>query len=161
MNPALIGTLIVASQFLAALALLFIAGRLIRHGLFRTETPSRLLRELQPLEDRLVEFCARSEAASGTLSALAAHRKPLRMRTIAQDVPLEEDPAVAVWAALCLLRVAGLVRMSRRGVMITEAGREVHRRIGRTLAASIPVSDAPRAGIAPDQGFEPGLRSAA
>src|SRR6202011_5247242 len=107
MNPALFGLVIIASQFLVALALLFVAGSLIRIDLNRADAadsrfakrPSRFIRDLRGLEDTLVKFFACSTESCLILSVLVAHRKPLL-----------------------------LVRMSRHGFLVTEVGREVHRR---------------------------------
>jgi hypothetical protein len=144
MNPALFGLVIIASQFLVALALLFIAGSLIRIDLNRAEAadsrfakiPSRFIRDLRALKDALVEFFARSNESCRILSVLVAHRKPLRLAAIAQEVQLETDrrrepyaPMSIAWAVLCILQVSGLVRMSLRGFLVTEVGREVYRRI--------------------------------
>jgi hypothetical protein len=132
MNPALFGVVIIAAQFLLALALLFVAGLLIRIDLNRAEAadsrfvkrPPRLIRDLRGLQDALVEFFARSTESCLILSVLVAHRKPLRLATIAQE------------AVLCILQVSGFVRMSRHGFLVTQVGREVHRRIEGNSAIS-------------------------
>ena len=145
MNPVLFGLVIIASQFLLALALLFIAGLLIRIDLNRAEAadsrlakiPSRFIRDLRALKVALVEFFARSNESRHILTVLVAHRKPLRLSAIAQEVQLETDqsrePYVLsmsiAWAILWILQVSGLVRMSLHGFLITEVGREVCRRI--------------------------------
>jgi hypothetical protein len=145
MNPALFGLVIIASQFLVALALLFIAGSLIRIDLNRAEAadsrfakiPSRFIRDLRALKDALVEFFTRSNESCRILSVLVAHRKPLRLSAIAQKVQLETDrrrepyilPMSIAWAVLWILQVSGLVRMSLHGFLVTEVGREVYRRI--------------------------------
>jgi hypothetical protein len=152
MNPALFGLVIIASQLLVALALLFVAGSLIRIDLNRAEAAdsrfakilSRFIRDLRALEDALVEFLARSKESCRILSVLVAHRKPLRLAAIAQEVQLEKDPRresyvlpmSIAWAVLCILQVSGLVRMSRHGFRVTEVGREVHRRIEGNSAIS-------------------------
>ena len=101
MNPALFGVVIIAAQFLLAFV----------------KRPPRLIRDLRGRQDALVEFFARSTESCRVLSVLLAHRKPLRLATIAQE------------AVLCILQVSGFVRMSRRGFLVTQVGREVHRRI--------------------------------
>jgi hypothetical protein len=101
MNPALFGLVIIASQFLLALALLFIAGLLIRIDLNRAEAadsrlakiPSRFIRDLRALKDAIVEFFARSNESRHILTVLVAHRKPLRLSAIAQEVQLETTRA--------------------------------------------------------------------
>jgi hypothetical protein len=145
MNPVLFGLVIIASQFLLALALLFTAGSLIRIDLNQAEAadsrlakiPSRFIRDLRALKDALVEFFARSNESRRILSVLLARRKPLRLSAIAQEVQLETDrrrepyvlPMSIAWAILWILQVSGLVRMSLHGFLITEVGREVYRRI--------------------------------
>jgi hypothetical protein len=107
MNPALFGIVIIVAQFLVALALLFVAGSLNGIDLNRAEAadsrfvkrPSRFIRDLRGLEDALVKLFARSTESCLILRVLVAHRKPLL-----------------------------LVRMSRHGFLVTEVGREVHRR---------------------------------
>ena len=99
MNPALFGLAIIASQFLLALALLFVAGSLIRIDLNRAEAadsrfakiPSRFVRDLRALKDALVEFFARSNESCRILSVLVAQRKPLRLSAIVQEIQLETD----------------------------------------------------------------------
>ena len=132
MNPALFAVVIIAAQFLVALALLFVAGSLIGIDQNRAEAadsrfvkrPSRFIRDLRRLQDALVEFFARSTESCRVLSVLLAHRKPLRLTTITQE------------AVLCILQVSGFVRMSRHGFLVTQVGREVHRRIEGNSAFS-------------------------
>jgi hypothetical protein len=170
MNQTLFGVLIFASQFLVALTLLFAAGSLIRidlnwaraAGRRFAKRPSRLLRDPRSLEEALVEFFARSKEFSHILSVLIAHRKPLRVGTIVQEVRLEQDrlrednvlPVSIAGAALCIMQVAGLVRMSRHGFLITEVGREIHRRIEDDSAISAEDYGTPR-------GARTGMASAA
>ena len=145
MNPALFTIVIIASPFLLALALFFVAGRLIRIDLNRAgsadstfaKRPLRFIRDLRALEDALVEFFARSNESRRILSVLVAHRKPLCFAAIAQEMQPEKDrrckayvlPISIAWPVLCILQVSGLVRMSRHGFLLNEVGREVHRRI--------------------------------
>jgi hypothetical protein len=152
MNPALFGVVIIAAQILVALALLFVAGSLIRIELNLAEAanshfdkrPARFIRDLRGLEDALVEFFARSTEAYLILSVLVAYRKPLRLATIAQEVQREKDrcgeadalPMSIAWPVLCILQVSGLVRLSRHGFLVTEVGREVYGRIEGNSAVS-------------------------
>jgi hypothetical protein len=169
MNQILFGILIIASQFLVVLTLLFVAGWLFRIDLWSDATdrrfgkrPSQLVRDPRSLEEALVEFFARSNESSRILSALNAHRKPLRVGTIAQEVRLEQErrredyvlPASIAWSVLCVMQVAGLVRMSRHGFLITEVGREIHRRIESDSAISAEDYGTPR-------GARTGMASAA
>jgi hypothetical protein len=160
MNPTLFGVLIFVSQFLVALTLLFVAGSLIRidlnwaraGGRRFAKGPSQLVRDPRSLEEGLVEFFARSKEFSHILSVLIAHRKPLRVGAIVHEVRLEQDrlsedyvlPVSIAWVALCIMQVAGLVRISRHGFLITEVGREIHRRIEEDSAISAEDYATPR-----------------
>ena len=144
MHPALLAIVIVVSQLLVALALLSVAGRLMRNELVRAAAkprlpnrPSRFIRDLRPLQDLLVEFVGASGASAGILSVLSGHLKPLPLTAIAQEVRFEQErrredyvlPVSIAWTVLCILLMPGLVRISRHGFVITEVGREAQRRI--------------------------------
>ena len=160
MNQTLFGVLIFASQFLVALTLLFVAGSLIRGdlkwaraaGRRFAKRPSQLVRDPRSLEEAFVEFFARSKESSHILGALIAHRQPLWVGTIVQEFRLEQKrlredyflPASMAWAALCIMHVAGLVRMSRHGFLITEVGREIRRRIEDDSETSVEDYATPR-----------------
>jgi hypothetical protein len=88
----ILGIVIVASQLLVALALLFVAGRLMRNEVVRAAAksrlpnrPSRFIRDLRPLQDLLVESVGASSASAGILSVLSGHLKPLPLTAIAQE----------------------------------------------------------------------------
>jgi hypothetical protein len=177
MNQTLFGVLIFASQFLVALTLLFVAGSLIRidlnwvraAGRRFAKRPSQLVRDPRSLEEALVEFFAHSKEFSHILSVLIAHRKPLRVGAIVHEVRLEQHrlredyvpPMSIAWAALCIMQVAGLVRISRHGFLITEVGREIHRRIEEDSAISAEDYGTPRdartgmASVAMTEGHQP------
>ena len=96
MTPEFIAFILVALYLLASLAALFLGGRLVRHDLSRSETEdgkplrrrSRLIEDLRPLQDIVVEFIAHSEYAPQILAALARKNVPLPLNNVAQEVRL-------------------------------------------------------------------------
>ena len=144
---------IIASFVLVPLALLFIGGQLIRSKMDSAATsfgaskaPSRFTRDLQGLEDALVEFFASSKASSGILTALAAHGKPVGFNALVEEIRTEQErrrdgeylPTSALRAVLTTLQVVRLVRMDRNGFSITDLGREVYRRMISQLNPRTP-----------------------
>ncbi len=87
----------------------------------------------------LVEFFARSKGSSRIIRLLAARQRPVRYRAFVDDFRFDEKwrrdsdelPASAIPAVLGIMQLAGLVRITRHGLSITEVGREVRRRPGR------------------------------
>jgi hypothetical protein len=149
----------IASFVLAPLALLFVGGQLIRGNMDQgaatgpgvPKMPSRFTRDLQGLEDALVEFFASSKASSGILAVLAAHRKPVTFNVLVDELRTEQErrhdgeylPMSAMRAVLGILQVVRLVRMNRDGFSITDLGREVYRRMNshpRTPSAQLNLS---------------------
>lgn len=139
---------------LIATALLF-AGGLIRRRMRAADAPPhRLLDDFRGLEDALVDFFASSKVSAGILSVLAAHRKPIGFKTLAEEARgsvsrrhYDEMPLTAIRAVLSILQFARLIRMRASGFAITELGREVHRRMRpEPLPTSAPSvrSTAPR-----------------
>jgi hypothetical protein len=145
---------IIASFVLVPLVLLFIGGQLIRDNMDQgaatgpgaPKMPSRFTRDLQGLEDALVEFFASSKASSGILAVLAAHRKPVTFNVLVDELRTEQErrhggeylPMSAMRAVLGILQVARLVRMKRDGFSITDLGREVYRRMISQLHPRTP-----------------------
>lgn len=150
--------------------LLFAAG-LIRRRMHATGAPAhRLLDDLRGLENALVDFFASSKVSSGILSVLAAHRKPIGFKALAEEARAgasrrydDEMPLTAIRAVLSILQFARLVRMRASGFAITELGREVHRRMRpEPLPTSAPSvqSTAPRTnGSTSHRGMRPVLSS--
>jgi hypothetical protein len=145
MNHILFGIVIIAFQFLTAVALLYLAGGLIEFGLHQDVNSGprypkgswRLIRDLQGLEDAFVQFFARSNESCSVLSVLAATQQPLNSAAIARETGLAENrqpgdyslsPAIA-FAVLSVLLLAGLVSVTRQGFLLSEVGREVYKRI--------------------------------
>jgi hypothetical protein len=106
----------------------------------------RLADELRGLEDAFVDFFAASKISSRVLNAIARHRRPIGFGTVAAEVRAseaaihdEEIPMNAIRAVVRILMFARLVRMRAGRFLITELGREVHRR----MSPGRPWSDSP------------------
>ncbi len=120
---------------LIIVALVLIAHRVV--GETEAEPTHRVIRDLRPLEDALVDFFARSKSSSAVLSVLARNAKPVSFKALERDVRAEQErrrthdefSIQAVRAVLSILQVARFVRMRREGFTITELGREAHRRM--------------------------------
>ncbi|MEP6673098.1 MAG: hypothetical protein ABJF10_28310 [Chthoniobacter sp.] len=156
MNTALLLISIIGSIVLVVLALLFSAGFLFRCDLariraagFSTPQPTR---DPLTLKDLLVGFFGYSKGASRIIRLLAARHKPVGYRALVDDFRFDEQwrrdsdelPASAMLAVLGLMQVAGVVRITRHGMAITEVGREVHRRIAPSPGVQKPHAPAAR-----------------
>ena len=90
--------------------------------------------------DALVEFFTHSNASSGILRFLSTKRKPVGYSAIRDEIRFSQRrrsnshdlPKGAIHIALAITRAAGLVRLTRHGFSITDAGRDVQRRIPAT-----------------------------
>ncbi len=139
MMPEIVALILVVLYAFAGLAVLFLGGRLIRYDLARsyTETsnsppkPSRLVEDLRPVKNLVVEFFAHSRYFSRLLNILARKQKPRRTR---------RNGGVSVtqiaWPAAVIMAVTGLVRFHRRGLVLTDIGREVQQRIRRSSTSN-------------------------
>ena len=141
MNNTILLISIVGSVILVVLALLFIAGFLFRCDLARMRaarfSAPQLTRDPLALKDALVGFFAHSKGSSRIIRLLSAKRKPVGYQALVDEIRFDEKwrgdsdelPASAIPAVLGIMRLAGLVRITRHGFSITEVGREVQRRI--------------------------------
>ena len=144
MTPETIALNILGLCLLAAVGLLFAGGRLVRHDRNRAArrddaaTPSSpTLKHLRPIQNLAVDFFARTEPCARLLRVLIAHEYPLKMngalrkaRPEARHSENGHDPDFGIdWAALWIMRLTDLVKFNSRGVVVTDTGREVHRRI--------------------------------
>jgi hypothetical protein len=140
----LIALLVIAGLALKILIVRLFAGRRAGRGFLNwTETegssrpPSGFAQNLQPMEDRLVEYVAHSRELAMVLGVLAARNKPLSFATIVHELrtgrnqPVKNGsvPANLIGPALFILHGAGLVRLKRHGFVATKIGRRVQRRI--------------------------------
>ena len=143
MTPETITLYILALILVGAVGLLLVGARLLRHERnqnadhWNTRPRSRTLEHLRPIQNLAVDFFARTEPCARLLSVLAGHNYPLEMNeALRKAQPTNEHsnnrraPEFRTdWAALGIMGLTGLITFSRRGVAVTGAGREVHRRI--------------------------------
>ena len=131
MTPEFIAILALALYLLAGMLVLFLGGRLVQHDLDpdaskkNTASPrSRVIGDLRPIQHLTVDFFARAEPCDRLLTILARHQEPLAVTALLQKArPSAEQsddndaPAFGIeWAALRILRVAGLVSLNKRNV---------------------------------------------
>ena len=144
MNGALLGLTVVAAIGVVLWALLFIGGKLIDTSLARRKAfalggrymPSRILGDLEPVEDVVVDFVRHSPDLAGVLGVLTATNQPKSFARIVHEIrigcarPTEILIAAnSAATALSILFVSGLIRLTRSGFVATDVGCEVHRRI--------------------------------
>jgi hypothetical protein len=144
MNGALLGLTVVAAIGVVLWAVLFIGGRLIDTSLARRRAfalggrhmPSRILRDLKPVEDVVVDFVRHSRDLADVLAVLTATTQPKSFGKIVDEIQIghgrRTEAAIAAYSAataLSILFVSGLTWLTRNGFVATEVGREVQRRI--------------------------------
>lgn len=156
MNSTLLLISILGTVVVIVLTLLFIAGILLRRDLTRMRvtgvTAPQITRDPLALKDLLVEFFARSKGSSRIIRLLAARQRPVGYQALVDDFRFDEKwrrdsdelPASAIPAVLGIMQVAGLARITRHGLSITEVGREVHRRIEPSARVQKPQPPAAR-----------------
>lgn len=179
MYPAFFGLLAVAVISIALFALLFTGGRLIRRALIQSEAKafgartirSRFFRDLDPLEDLLVDFIAQTPEFAEVLRLLARHDKPLPFAQIVHELRIVRNGSTRIDAfaslsgiALIILNLAGLAKLERNGFVATTIGREVRLRmlLGSTQPARVSIGET-RAQVAanlPSLGLSVGKRPA-
>jgi len=145
MNGALLGLAVVAAMGIALWAFLFIGGKLINISLARRRAfalggrhmPSRILRDIEPIEDVVVDFVGYSPDLARVLAVLTATNQPKSFARIVHEIrigrarPIEiRIAANSVATALSILFLSGLIRLTRSGFVATDVGCEVHQRIG-------------------------------
>jgi regulator of nucleoside diphosphate kinase len=98
--------------------------------------PSRILRDLEPIEDVVVDFVEHSPDLASVLAVLSATNQPKSFARIVHEIRIGcarsteiQTAANSVATALAILFVSGLIRLTRSGFLATEVGCEVHRRI--------------------------------
>lgn len=150
MNSTLLLISILGTVVLTVLTLLSLAGSLLRCDLKRLRVKGaaapQLTRDPLALKDTLVEFFAHSKGSARIIRLLSAKRKPVGYQALVDEIRFDEKwrrdsdelPAVAIPAVLGIMQVAGLVRITRHGLSITEVGREVRRRIEPSTPAEKP-----------------------
>ena len=144
MNPLLI-TLLIASG-LALCALLIVASGLVHHSLKRrkavaaggADLQSRILDDLRPVENLLVDFVRHSFEMTKLLAVLSTLHSPASFARLVHEVRIGRNGSTNLKTAanliappLFILGLAGLIRVTADGFVITEVGREVLKRIER------------------------------
>ena len=139
MTPEFIAFLVIAFYMLGAVILLSFGGWLVRQDLSRNTSTraSRITEDLRPFQNLVVDIFARAEPCARLLSVLARYGHPLRVSaalrkgTSAAERGGDGDatPSASEWVGLGMMRLAGLIRFNKQGVLVTNVGREVHRRI--------------------------------
>ena len=139
MTPEFIAFLVIAFYLLGAVILLSFGGWLVRHDLSRNASTraSRITEDLRPFQDLFVDIFARAEPCARLLSVLVRYRHPLRVSAALRNATSAAERggngdatlSASEWLGLGMMRLAGLIRFNKQGVVATNVGREVHRRI--------------------------------
>ena len=123
-------TFTILGLYFAAVPLVLMSGRLIMQGdLYRRQAarrgkhypPSRIIQDLPPIQETMIELIGTSSQSRQLLQRLAKADEPIAFRKLLAGVPAGECSP----SALVLMAVAGLICFRRQGVFITELGREV------------------------------------
>ena len=179
MYPPFFGLLAVAVISIAILALLFTGGRLVRRSLIQGTAKefgartiqSRFLRDLEPLEDLLIDFVAQTPEFAEVLRLLARRDESLSFAQIVHELRIGRNGSSRVdtvasltGVGLIILHVVGFVKLKRGGFVATNIGREVQRRMLRgsrpSSRASIAETTARTATNLPLIGLSVGKRPA-
>ena len=146
---------LLAISGIAFCALLVVAGGLIHTSVKRTKAvaeggpnaPSRLLDDLRPIENLLVEFVKHSQELASLLVILPSCESPASFARLVHEIRLAKsgsaDPkmiASLVGPLLLILGLAGLIRIKDGRFVVTEAGREVQKRISSPSQSVVPAT---------------------
>jgi regulator of nucleoside diphosphate kinase len=115
------------------LLVLFVGRLIIRTHLYRRWAEkrgkhyprSRVIEDLRPVQQTMIEFIDASPPSRELLQRLAETNEPIPVRKLLASVPAGESS----WLALFLIAAAGLISFGRQGLLVTEAGREVLARL--------------------------------
>jgi regulator of nucleoside diphosphate kinase len=133
---AYISTMIVFASYLGGVLLVLFIGRLItrtevyRRWAGKRGKPyprSRIIEDLRPVQETMIDFVDASPPSRELLQQLAETDEPIHVRELLAAVSREESS----WTALFLIAAAGLVSFGRKGVSLTDVGREVLAQITR------------------------------
>jgi len=131
---AFISTLLILGLYVVGVLLVLFVGRLIiRTHLYRRWAEkrgkhyprSRVIEDLRPVQQTMIEFIDASPPSRELLQRLAETNEPIPVRKLLASVPAGESS----WLALFLIAAAGLISFGRQGLLVTEAGREVLARL--------------------------------
>lgn len=135
---------LLAAVSVALCALLIVAGGLIHTNLRRRKAvaaggpdfPSRILDDMRPVEDLLVDFVRHTPGMTHLLAVLAALHSRVSFARLVHEIRIGSNGSADLKTAvnlvgptLFILGLAGLIRITAGGFAITEVGREVLRRI--------------------------------
>jgi hypothetical protein len=133
MTPEFIAFLVIAFYMLGAVILLSFGGWLVQQDLSRNTSTraSRITEDLRPFQNLFVDIFARVEPCARLLSVLVRYGHPLRVSAALRKGRGGDGdaPSASEWVGLGMMRLAGLIRFNKQGVLVTTVGREVHRRI--------------------------------
>ena len=149
-------SLIIAVYLAAPAFALFVGGWLIRNDVHRAAAaargvfypPSRILEDLRAVQDAVVDFLAISKPAPQLLEYLGGQGAALPLRRLLATDAGDQTRGRRGWFALFVMAVTGLVRFGKRGIALTDAGREVLARL-TNRAASTAIDDETPPLIAP------------
>ena len=133
MNAYIMAITVLTLYLGGALLILFMGGLLVRTDIYRALAESRgtfyprsrLLEDLRPVQTVMIKFIAESAHCREFMQPLADSGEPIPLRRLLAGTPAVETK----WTALFIMGVAGLLRFSSRGVMLTDLGREILMRI--------------------------------
>jgi len=125
--------LILGLYVVGVLLVLFVGRLIIRTHLYRRWAEkrgkhyprSRVIEDLRPVQQTMIEFIDASPPSRELLQRLAETNEPIPVRKLLASVPAGESS----WLALFLIAAAGLISFGRQGLLVTEAGREVLARL--------------------------------
>ena len=135
MGPEVLALTLVVTSIVAALAILFSGGWLIRNDRNPDATglSARLSEDLRWVQEILVEFVAQTRPCTQLLRILTERLTPVTADELAQEVNADTRSLPLGWAALGIMWLGGLVSFTRDGVLATDVGREVYQRISHPL----------------------------
>ena len=138
MTAASIAVGVISFWIVGLLGLLFVGGLLLRHDVSRAAagtartlgSSSATIENLRPLQDTIAEF----------IVATASSRRVLEFLSRAPAVRLRDEIVTAperTVIGLMIIALAGLVRVGRGGLRLTDAGHEM---AGRVRERSMPAA---------------------
>lgn len=133
MNISTIAFILIAALGAGSLVLV-VGGLLVRSDIHRAALPRsgrlyppfRVLHDLRPVQDLVVDFVAASLPSSELLDFLATQTNPVSIIQLRANLPFRAEK---LWTAVFITGVAGLIRFGRDGVTITGAGWAVRARL--------------------------------
>jgi hypothetical protein len=164
MNGALIGLIVVAAIGIILWSIVFVGVKLLENIVSRRTVGQHvegISLASQSAEELLVNFVRDSPGLTDALDALTTSKQPKQFAQLLHESRIDRATpyrasieAKATAAALVMLFVSGLVQVATDGLVLTELGREVKRRINAVRRKEhdpntrLPIA-ARRKGIAP------------